>query len=431
MAKGRFYFDHAATTPLDPAVLRAMKPYFTDDFGNPSNLYGFGRKAKAAIAAAAKKISAALGCAPSEFIFTGSATESDNMAIAGVARANRRTGGNGAAGGAGKIIVSNVEHKGILSVCDALREEGFEIEYLKVGRDGLVNPRDLTKMLGEKTILVSVTYADSETGTIQPIAELAKVIKKFRAKTKSALPYFHTDASQAAAYLDINVQKLGVDLLTLSAHKLYGPKGVGGLYVRRGVRMVPIIYGGGQQDRLRSGTENVPAIVGFGEAVALAAKHRKTEAARVKNLRDALQKGISKKIPKVVLNGHPTKRLPNFLNISILDIEGEALLLYLDELGIMVNTGSACNSESLEPSYVLMALGNPYEYAHGSARFTLGKGTTPAAVNYVLKHLPEVVVKLRNISPLNLKLGEKKITSQPKAFIGGQTPHFLRKKQRG
>jgi cysteine desulfurase len=427
MAKQTFYFDYAATTPLDPAVLRAMQPYFTKEFGNPANLYGFGRAARQAVSEASKKISAALGCAPSEFIFTGSATESDNMAIAGVARANR-TNGVGENGGAGKIIVSNVEHKGILAVCEALREEGFEIVYLNVGRDGRVNPHDLERALDEKTILVSVTCADSETGTIQPIAELAAVIKKFRTRNGAALPYFHTDASQAAVYLDLNVEKLGVDLMTLSAHKLYGPKGIGGLYVRRGVKIKPVIYGGGQQDRLRSGTENVPAIVGFGEAVALVQKHRKTETARVKKLRDALEKGIFKKIPKVVLNGHPIKRLPNFLNISILDIEGEALLLYLDELGIVVNTGSACNSQSLEPSYVLMALGNPYEYVHGSVRFTLGKGTTATAVNYVLKHLPEVVARLRKISPLNLKLGQKEAMSQPKAFIGNQTPHFLRKK---
>lgn len=417
-----FYFDYAATTPLDPAVFRKMAPYFADEFGNPSNLYSFGRKARGAIAESLKKLSVALGCGPREFIFTGSATEADNLAIAGVARANRGFGR--------KIIVSNVEHKGILAVCDALREEGFEIEYLKVNRDGLISPHDLAKALDGETILVSVTYADSETGTIQPIGELAAVIKKFRAEGKgAALPYFHTDASQAAVYLDLNVQKLGVDLMTLSAHKLYGPKGIGGLYLRRGVRIKPIIYGGGQQDRLRSGTENVPTIIGFGEAVALVQKHRKAEAARVKKLRDALQKGIFKKIPKVVLNGHPTKRLPNFLNISILDIEGEALLLHLDELGIMVNTGSACNSESLEPSYVLTALGNPYEYVHGSVRFTLGKGTTMAAVKYVLAHLPRVVVTLRKISPLNLKLGQKKAMSQPKAFIGGQTPHFLRKKK--
>ncbi|MGC9599178.1 MAG: aminotransferase class V-fold PLP-dependent enzyme [Minisyncoccia bacterium] len=428
MAKRAFYFDYAATTPLDPAVFRVMKPYFADDFGNPSNLYEFGRRAKEAIAAAAKKISEPLGYAPQEIVFTGSATEADNLAIAGVARANKAFGK--------KIIISNIEHKAVLATCDALREEGFEIEYLRVGHNGLVKPRDLERALDEKTILVSVMYANNEIGTIQPIRELAAVIKKFRAKAARStgsknrtLPYFHTDASQAVQYLDINANRLGIDLMTLSGHKLYGPKGIGGLYVRRGVRIRPVIYGGGQQDRLRSGTENIPAIVGFGEAVALAQKHRKTESARVKKLRDTLQKGIFEAIPKVVLNGHPTKRLPNFLNISILDIEGEALLLYLDELGIAVNTGSACNSESLEPSYVLTALGNPYEYIHGSVRFTLGKGTTIVAVNYILKHMPRIVTKLRKISPLDLKMGQKEAMSQPRAFVGGQTPHFLRKKK--
>jgi cysteine sulfinate desulfinase/cysteine desulfurase-like protein len=344
--------------------------------------------------------------------------------------------------------------------------------------------------------------ADSETGTPQPIKEIAKVIEEFKmqnAKCKSesqkekveneevtsgaiprdqgslmsatarvgeifqqknvrapealgsrsdmsksysvvvggavkhsgvTCPLFHTDASQAAAYADIDVGKLGVDLLTLSAHKLRGPKGIGSLYVRRGVKLTPIIYGGGQQGRLRSGTENVPAIVGFGEAMKINEIYKKKGSAHVKKLRDALQKGIFTSIKKVVLNGHQTKRLPNFLNISILDIEGESLLLELDEHGIMINTGSACNSESLEPSYVLTALGNPYEFVHGSIRFSLGKDTTMSDVNYVLKYLPKIVERLRKISPLELSPDERKIMSDPRAFIGNQTPHFLRKKKK-
>ena len=412
--------DYAATTPIDRRVFRAMLPYFIEEFGNPSNLYELGRKAKQAISDAAEKIAGALRCAPEDFIFTGSATEADNLAIAGVARANKERGN--------KIIVSNVEHKGILAVCEALKKEGFEIAELRVDEKGSVHPEELTKLLDGKTILVSVTYADSETGTIQPIRELAKVIGDFRKKNGFA-PYFHTDASQAALYLDIDAQKLGVDLLTLSAHKLYGPKGIGGLYVRRGVAIEPIIFGGGQQKGLRPGTENVPGIVGFSEAVALAQKNKRAESARVKKLRDKLEKGIFKSIRKVVLNGHPTRRLPNFLNISILDVEGEALLLYLDEKGILANTGSACNSESLEPSHVLMAQGNPYEYVHGSIRFSLGRGTTTSDINYVLRELPPIAAKLRKISPLNLKLGKKEKMSEPRAFIGGQTPHFLRKKK--
>ena len=278
---------------------------------------------------------------------------------------------------------------------------------LPIGEDGLLNHLELEKALTPQTILVSVTSADSETGTLQPIAEIAEVIKKFRVKNSSPFPYFHTDASQAAGYIDLNVDKLGVDMVTLSAHKIYGPKGIGGLYIRRGVSVNPIIYGGGQQNRLRSGTENVPGIVGFAKALSLCEKNKKTEYARIKKMRDALEKGIFKSIPKVVLNGHPKLRLPNFVNVSILDIEGEAMLLYLDELGIIVNTGSACNSQSLEPSYVLTALGNPYEFVHGSIRFTLGKTTTMTDVKYVLKHLPGIVKKLREISPLNLDLNQK------------------------
>jgi cysteine desulfurase len=429
MKKRKIYLDYAATTPIDRRVFRAMSPYFTEEFGNPSNLYDLGLKAKRGLVAATKKITEALHCAPDEFVFTGSATEADNLALAGVARANKERGS--------KIIVSNVEHKGIIAVCNALKKEGFEIVEVPVGKDGLVDPADVAKALDEKTILVSITSADSETGTLQPIAEISKVIKNFQEKnsprpTPYALrptPFFHTDASQSALYLDIDIQKLGVDLMTLSAHKLYGPKGIGGLYVRRGTAIDPIIFGGGQQRKLRSGTENIPAIVGFGEAMALAQGHRKSESARVKKLRDKLEAGIFKAIPKVQLNGNKTHRLPNFLNVSILDVEGEAMLLYLDEKGILVNTGSACNSESLEPSYVLMALGNPYEYIHGSIRFTLGRKTTASDVNYVLRELPEIVAKLRQISPLNLTLGVKKKMSEPKAFIGGQAPHFLRKKK--
>ncbi|HTY39941.1 MAG TPA: cysteine desulfurase family protein [Candidatus Paceibacterota bacterium] len=416
-----YYFDHAATTPLDPRVFAAMRPHFSDGYGNPANLYALGRSARTAITKATAQITDAFGARPGEFVYTGSATEADNLAIQGVARANKHLGN--------KIIVSNVEHKGILAVCRALEKEGFETVELPVGPDALVHPEDLERALDERTILVSITSADSETGTLQLIAELGAVINKFREENKRAVPYFHTDASQAAPYVDLNVDKLGVDLLTLSAHKMNGPKGIGGLYVRRGVAIQPIIYGGGQQGRLRSGTENVPAIVGFGAAMAIAVKEQKKENARLAGLRDRLEKGIMRNIPKVVLNGNPKRRLPNFLNVSILDIEGEAMLLYLDEKHIVVNTGSACNSESLEPSYVLVALGRPYEFVHGSIRFTLGKDTTTEDVDYVVKELPAIVTILRRVSPLNLTTDMKSAMSQPKAFIGGQTPHFLRKKK--
>ena len=423
----KYYFDYAATTPLEPRVFRAMGPYFSKEFGNPGSIHNAGRKTKEATEKASVKIASILHCRPKEFIFTGSATEADNLAVFGVAEANKKTGGSPRSGGAGKIIISALEHKAVLAPCDALAEEGFNIVKLKVDKTGLINPVDITKLLDSKTTLVSIIYADNETGTIQPIREIAKVIKKFRAKNNSTLPYFHTDASQAAQYCNINVEKLGVDLMTVSSHKLYGPKGIGGLYIRKGVKIKPLIFGGGQQNNMRSGTENVPSIVGFAEALALAEKNKNKECARIEKLRNELEQGIFKLIPKVVLNGHPQKRLPNFLNVSILDIEGEAALLYLDQKGICASTGSACDSQTLEPSHVILALGRPYEYAHGSLRFTLGKYTTRESVQYLLKHLPPIVKKLRQMSPVNLRVSEEKDMSLPKAFIGGQTPHFLRK----
>jgi len=420
MTKKELYFDYAATTPVDSKVFKVMKRYFSEDFGNPSNLYDLGRKAKLVIQDSLEKISLVLGCDSDEFIFTGSATESDNIALLGVARANKHLGK--------RIIVSAVEHKGVLAACDQLKKEGFEVVKIGVHKNGLIDFGEVRKSVNKNTVLVSITHADNETGTIQPIKKMAEMINGFRRKNKQSLPYFHTDASQTLAYLDVNVKKLGVDLMTISAHKIYGPKGIGGLFVKKGVKIEPIIFGGGQQRKLRSGTENIAGIVGFGEAVLLAHKNRKKEYARIKKLRDKLEKGIFKKISKVILNGHPKRRLPNFLNISILDIEGEALLLYLDKKKIFVNTGSACNSQSLEPSYILSALGRPYEYIHGSIRFSLGKYNNIKSVNYVLKHLPWIVKRLRKISPLNLSLKDiDKKMPQPKAFVGRQTPHFLRK----
>lgn len=420
--KHPYYFDYAATTPMDKRVLKVMTPYFNQKFGNPSNLYEFGREANQAIKKATQTICQILNCQPEEFIYTGSATEADNLAILGVARAHPPTSLE-----TKRIIVSAIEHKGILAACDVLQKEGFEIIKLPVAKNGLVNISDLEKNLTAQTILVSITSADSETGTIQPIRKIANLIKKFRTKNNISLPYFHTDASQSSGYLDINVEKMGIDMITLSAHKIYGPKGIGGLFIRRKTNIKPIIYGGGQQGRLRSGTENVPGIVGFAEALRLNKKNKNKENIRIKKMRDVLEKEILKSIPRVVLNGHKTKRLPNFSNISILDTEGEAMLLYLDQFGIMVNTGSACNSLSLEPSYILSALGNPYEYIHGSIRFTLGSHNTMKDIKYVLQHLPTIVKTLREMSPLELKLGQIKKISEPRAFVGNQTPHFIRK----
>lgn len=419
MKKRPVYLDNASTTPLDGRVLRAMMSCFIEDFGNPSNLYEAGRRARNAVLQATGKIAAALHSHLDEIIFTGSATEADNLAIAGTARAHKEEGN--------RIIISEVEHKGIIAVCNALEKEGFEIIKLSVGKDGVVSLEELKKNLNDKTVIVSITMADSETGTLQPISEISDLIKFFRGDKQ--LPYFHTDASQAAAYANVDVKKLGVDLMTFSAHKLRGPKGIGALYVRHGLKLNPIIYGGGQQGKLRSGTENVPAIVGFGKAMELNEVYKKKGTVHVKKLRDMLQKGISKSVKKVIFNGHQTKRLPNFLNVSILDIEGESLLLELDENGVMVNTGSACNSESLEPSSVLTALGSSYEFVHGSIRFTLGADTTASDIKYVLKTLPKIVERLRKISPLLLSLTDNKTISDLRVFIGNQTPHFLRQKK--
>lgn len=397
-------------------------PYLTHSFGNPANLYRLGLEAKRAVATATLKIANVLGCRPDELVYTSSATEADNLAIQGVARANKERGN--------RIIVSQIEHKGVLAVCEVLKKEGFEIIELPVGTDARVNLDELRKALSDKTILVSITSVDSETGTVQPIAEMGEIIREFRKNTGRTLPYFHTDASQAAPHLDINVEKLGVDLVTLSAHKMHGPKGIGALYVRRGTSIQPLIYGGGLQGRLRSGTENVPGVVGFGEAMRLAASQRDKENKRLKKLRDQLEKGIVKNIPKIVINGSQEHRLASLLNVSFLDVEGEAMLLHLDEEGICINTGSACNSESLEPSYVLTALGSPYEFVHGSIRFSLGRTTTADDINFVLKKLPPIIKTLRQISPLNLTVDHKNEMSQPKAFVGGKTPHFLRKKKK-
>ncbi|MEI6237914.1 MAG: aminotransferase class V-fold PLP-dependent enzyme [bacterium] len=435
--------DNASTTPLQKEVLKVMMPFFSEKYGNPSNLYELGRISRSVINESLAKISGIIHSRPDEFVFTGGATEADNLAIAGIARANKEFGN--------RIIISSVEHKGIFSVCEALKKEGLEIVEIPVDKNGLLKITDLEKALNEKTLLVSVTMADSETGTIQPIREISEIIKRQKAKTAGAdanaraghlpphhLPYFHTDASQASAYLDINVENLGVDLMTLSAHKIGGPKGIGGLFIKRGTKINPIIYGGSQQNKVRAGTENVPSIVGFARALEISEKNKgKGKSGKkvvgkileIKKLRDFLEKSIFKKIPKVVLNGHPLKRLPNFLNVSILDIEGEALLLHLDARGIMISTGSACNSESLEPSSVLSAIGNPYEFVHSSMRFTLSSETTKSDIEYVLKHLPKIVETLRHISPLNLKVDQKEKMSDPRAFVGGKTPHFLRKKR--
>lgn len=407
------YLDYAATTPVDPRVVEAMEPYWSTEYGNPSSLYRLGRHTKDALDKAKNIAAKFLNSKPEELIFTGGGTESINLAIFGIARAFQDKGKH--------IITSTIEHHAILHSLEALEKEGFEITHLAVDEFGRVSPEEVKKTLRPDTILVSIMYANNEIGTIEPIMEIGKIIKQFRenppAGGKSTIPYFHTDACQAAGALEMDTQKLGVDLLSMNASKIYGPKGVGCLYIRRGIRIKPLIYGGGQENNMRSGTENVPGIVGFAKALEIAQTEKEKENARLVELREYFIEKVTQKIPKVVLNGHPTLRLPNNINISVLDIEGEGVILYLDAKGIYISTGSACTSTSLDPSHVILAIGRPYEYAHGSLRFTLGRWTTKEDLDYVLENLPPIVEKLRSFSPVKMEVGQKEV-SHPEAFAG-------------
>lgn len=389
------YLDHAATTYLDPRVKRAMDPFWDKEFGNPSSFHSVGKRAKEAVDGARGKIAKILGCRESEIIFTMGGTESDNLAIFGVAKALEKFGKH--------IVTSKIEHPAIWHSCEKLEKDGWRVSYIKVDRQGIVDLKELEAAMTKETVLVSVMYANNEIGTIEPIQEIAKIIRKKREEFGTKTPYFHTDACQAAGVLEMNVAKLGVDLLTFNGSKIYGPKGIGALYVKTGTPLSPILYGGGQERGLRSGTENVPAIIGLGEALTLAHEGKEKENARLIKLRDYLIKNLLK-IPKTILNGHPESRLPNNVNISFMDIEGEAMVLYLDSYGIYASTGSACQSATLEPSHVIRAIGLPYEAAHGSLRLTLGHRTTKADLDYLLKVLPEIVKKLRAISPVKLNL---------------------------
>lgn len=395
----RIYLDHAATTYTDKRVLRAMEPYFTKNFGNASAIYEEGRMAKKTLEEARKNIASLIFCSPDEIIFTGGGTESNNLAIKGlifnyILTENKKP----------HIITSNIEHHSVLHLIEHLEKTGeIEATYIKVKQNGIVDPRDIQNALKENTILVSIMYANNEIGTIQPISEIAKIIRNFRHPTSKdySYPYFHTDACQAAEYLDMNVQKLGIDLMTVNGSKIYGPKGVGFLYIKKGVKLSPNTYGGGQESGIRPGTENISGIVGLNEAFKIAQKEKDKESKKLTALRDYFIKKLNEKIPNIILNGDPNLRLPNNANISILGIEGESALLYLDEKGISIATGSACTSNSLDPSHVIMALGRPYEYAHGSLRFSLGKITTKKDLDYVLKVLPPIVKKLRELSPVD------------------------------
>ena len=381
----RVYLDYAATTPTDPRVVEAMRPYFTEIYGNPSSLHVFGQETKAAAEKARMQLAALLGCKTEEIVFTSGGTEADNQALEGVAFAGEKKGNH--------IIISKIEHHAVTECCEFLKKRGFEITYLPVDKYGLVDPNEVEKAITPKTILVSIMHANNEIGTIEPIAEISK-----RVKAKGVV--FHTDAVQTVGHLPTKVDELGVDLLSLSAHKLYGPKGVGALYIRKGTRVIPFLHGGAQENNRRASTENVPGIVGLGAAAEIAGREMAEEAKRLLPLRDKLIKGLLGKIPEVQLNGHPAERLPNNVNVSVHFIEGESMLLNLDMLGIAASSGSACTSGSLEPSHVLLAIGLPHEIAHGSLRFTFGKNTTEAEIDYVLDNLPQIVDKLRKMSPL-------------------------------
>ena len=389
--KNLIYLDYAATTPVDFQVQKEMEKYLGQNYGNPSSLHFMGRSAKQAVDGSRSKIAKILNCAPDEIIFTAGGTESDNLAILGIARAYKKFGNH--------IIVSKIEHHAVLEPCKILEKEGFEITYLNVDKEGIIDLSQLKSALRPETILVSIMYANNEIGTIQPIAEISKLISEFR-NENSKFPIFHTDACQAAGFLDLNVKKLGVDLLTLNGSKIYGPKQIGILYRKSGIKIEPIIYGGGQEFGLRSGTENVASIAGLAKALELAEKNKTRESKRLAQFRDYLVSGILKSIAKTFLNGHPDKRLPNNINISILGIEGESVILMLDDYGICASTGSACTSKSLEPSHVILALGRSHEFAHSSIRFALGNHTKKGDLNYLLKVLPVIVDKLRKMSPI-------------------------------
>lgn len=382
--KKPIYLDYAATTPTDPRVLRAMLPYFTKKFGNTMSLHGFGQEAKQALEESREKAANLIGAKPEEIIFTGSATESNNLALKGIALANKEKGNH--------IIISSIEHPCIMESAEWLKSQGFEITRLPVDRYGFVNPEDVRKAIRKKTILVSIIHASNEIGTIEPIEKIGKICREKEV-------YFHTDAVQSFGKIPINVNKMNVDLLTASSHKMYGPKGAALLFVKKGVKIEPILHGGGQESGLRSSTVNVPAIVGFAKACEIAEKEIKKEGERLSKLRDKLIKGVLQKIKGSHLNGHPKKRLPNNANFWFEFVEGESMIIQLDLLGVAASTGSACSSVKLEPSHVLLATGLKHEQAHGSLRLTLGKWTKESDINYVLNALPVIIKNLRKISP--------------------------------
>ncbi len=387
MKRRSIYLDHAATTPCDKRVVNKMLPYFDDSFGNPSGIYKISREAKFAIDQAREVIARFLGCIVDEVLFTNGGTESDNMAILGYARKCKK----------GHIITSKIEHSAVLNSCRQLEKEGFDITYLPVDKNGLVSAKQVGEALKPETILVSIMYANNEIGTIEPVEEIAKRIKEYRTSKKSLNPIFHTDACQATQYLEMNVEKLGVDMLTFNGSKIYGPKGIGVLFVKNGVKIDPILFGGEQEKGIRPGTENVPAIVGLGEAVRLIDKK---SGLKEQELRDTMIEKLLK-IENSELNGDKAKRLPNNINVAFYGIEGESAILYLDEVGIACSAGSACLSKTLEPSHVILALGKGREAAHSSLRFTIGRSTSRKDIEDAAEKITDTIERLREMSAVN------------------------------
>ncbi len=385
----RVYMDHTAGKPVDPRVLEAMLPYFSEMFGNPSSLNRWGNEARKAVEDARAKLASLIGAKRSEEIFfTSGGTESNNLTIRGVAYRNKDKGNH--------IVTTEIEHMSVMNTCKSLLKEGFDLTFVPVDKYGVVNLQALEKAITDKTILVSVMYANGEIGTLQPIKEVGEMVHH-----RGVL--LHVDAVAASGQVPINVENENIDLMSISSNDMYGPRGVGASYIKTGTRVQPIIFGGGQEKGLRSGTENVPAIVGMGKAAEMAKAEMKTEGEMLSNLRDKLIEGLIQNIPRSFLNGHPTERLPNNANVRFSYIEGESLLLSLDVLGVAASSGSACTSKTLEPSHVLLAIGLKHEEAHGSLLFTLGKQNTEEDVDYVVKALPDIVKRLRSISPLTPK----------------------------
>ena len=385
----RVYMDHATGKPVDPRVVEAMLPHMKTFYGNPSSLHQFGQEARRALEDARTKIAELINAERKEsIIFTSGATESNNMAIKGVANRNKDRGTC--------IITSSIEHMSVVNTCKFLTTKGFEAVFLPVDNYGFVKLESLEKELTDKTVLVSIVYANGEIGTIQPMKEISKIVH-----SKNA--YLHVDATAACGQVPINVKEEGIDLLTVSSNNMYGPKGIGALYIKEGIRIEPLLHGGGQERGLRSGTENLPSIVGFGRAAEIAKKEMQSESGKLVRLRDRLIDGLLRPIPFSFLNGHPTKRLPDNVSVRYSFIEGESMLLSLDMMGVAASSGSACTAKTLEPSHVLLAIGLKHEEAHGSLMFTLGRQNTEEEVDYVVSLMPSIVKRLRAISPLTPK----------------------------